>query len=359
MAAAVLVVAGMAAAAQAQDEYILRYKHPEAGDAITLHTTSHVVGTLQGLGVGGQKMTQKVQQWMKGECLEVNEDGVATVHLTFERFAMDLNVGGRHVTFDSAAAPSSQPDKEDPAQPAVRKILAGMFSGKGLTATVTSEGRCLKIEGMDEILEGMKDMPGNEQVAKLFKESMTEDALADDWFSNTTWLPKKPVRVGDVWSSERRMKMGPLGEGLAKSRNRLLGVETIEGRRIARIGQTMNMELSPNPAGMGISGAENMKMKIVCLGGTGTRLWDLDRGYVVRAQESSPLELTLEFGSTTQPSAAVKMTQKFNYSTTVEVVGDDVAAKLRTTEKPKPTAVAPGNGTVEMGAPTTQPAAAK
>jgi hypothetical protein len=355
IAAAVLAVTGMTAVAQAQDEYTLQYKHPKAGEAVVLHNVNHVVGTIQGIGFGTVKMTQKTQQWMRIECLEIDDEGTAKIRVAFDRFVMDIDMGGKHVSFDSAEAPSSQPSQEDPTKQNLRKSLGGMFTGKGLTGTVTAEGKCLKMEGIDEFVEGMKDMPGGEQMGKVIKDSMVEN-VKEQWFGKTSWLPGKAVRIGDIWSSEQRMKMGPMGEVIIKSRNKLLGIETVDGRRIARVGQTVNMEVTPDFAGMKMPGAENMKMKITSQGGKGTWLWDLDKGCVVKMQQNAPMELTMEFGSTTQPSASVKMTQKFNYTTVVETVGDEAANKLLPLEAPKPPAVEPAKSMLDMGT-TTQPAA--
>lgn len=345
MMAAVLAVAGMTLAAQAQDEYTIQYKHPKAGETVVLHNTSHVVGTITGMGIGSTKMTQKIQQWIKMECLEINDEGVATLRMTFDRMAMDMDMGGQHMHFDSAEPPSSQPDKENPAEEAIRKSMGGIFTGKSLTATVTAEGKCLKMDGLDELLEGMKDMPGGEQMAKMLRESMSENAK-EQWFGKTTWLPAKPVRIGDIWTSDQRMKLGPLGEVIMKAKNKLLGVDVVDGRHIARVGQTANMEMSPDLAGTKMPGAENMKMKMTSQGGTGTWLWDLDSGRMIKMQQNAPMEMAVEFGSTTQPSATMKMTQKFTYSSVTELVGDELAARLLPTETPK----AP---------PATQPAAAK
>ncbi len=349
MAATVVAVTAMATAAWAQEEYVLQYGLPKPGEPVVMHSVTHIAGAMQGMGIGVQKMTQKIQQWIKLECLEVDSDGIAKVRMTFERMAMDMNFFGKSARFDSADPPSSQPGKDD-ASEAMRKGTGLMFAGKSLTATVTPEGKCLKLEGIDEMFEGMKDFPGGESMLQSLKESMSENVMSNQLL-NTQWVPKKPVRIGETWSTEQRMKMGPIGEVTVKSRNKLLAVETIDGRRIARIGQTTNMEVASTPGGSKLPGMENVQIKMTSLGGTGTWLWDLDKGRMVGAQQNAPLEMSTEFGSATQPSASFKIGAKANYSTAIEIVGDPIAAGLLPPETPKAPASEPSRGVLEMAAP--------
>ncbi len=353
---AVLAMAGMAATVQAQDEYVLQNKQLGPGEARTLHTIAHIVGAIQGMGIGNLKMTQKVQQWMKMECLEVSEDGTTRIRIGFDRFAMEMDMAGKQVKFDSADPASAVlPSQDEQAREKMTKSMGGMYTGKGLTATVTAEGKCLKLEGLDEMFEGMKDMPGGEQMAKSIKESMSENLMKNESLGGNGWLPKKPVRIGEVWSSEQRMKMGPLGEVISKTRNKLLGVETIDGRRIARVGQTMNMEMNPDFGFMKMPGAENVHMKMITEGGTGTWLWDLDNGYMIKMLQNAPMEMSVEFGSTTQPSVSMGIKAKINYSSVAEIVGDEVAAKLLPIEMPKAPPIEKAKTMLDVG--TTQPAA--
>ncbi len=352
---AAVLAAAMATTARAQEEYVLQYKHPKVGEPVVQHVSGHVVGTFTGLGVGTMKMTQKVGQWIRLECLEVNEDGSAKLRMSFQRFAMDMDVGPTHVSFDSAEPPSSQPDKEDPAKKALRQVAGAMVSGKGLTAVVTAEGKCLKIEGVDEMFSGIKDIPGGEQMGKALKEGMLENAASDDWCGQGVALPKRPVRIGEVWSGERRMNMGPMGKMLAKSKNKLLGVETVNGRHIARIAQTINMEMTPDLGSVArMPGMENVQMRMVSQGGTGTLLWDIDKARLIKMQQTAPLEMNVDFGSTTQPSASVRMSAKFHYSQVARLEGDDLADKLLPTDEPKAAPVAPAAG--ETAAPAGSPA---
>lgn len=356
--AAVLAAVGMAATVQAQEEYVLQCKQLGQGEARTLHTIAHIVGTIQGMGIGNLKMTQKVQQWITMECLEVGEDGTTRIHMGFDRYAMDMDIAGKQVKFDSADPASVvMPSQDEKAREKMIKSMSGMFTGKGLTATVTADGKCLKFEGLDEMFDSMKDMPGGEQMIKSLKESMSENLMKNESLGGHGWLPKKPVRIGEVWSSEQRMKMGPLGEVISKTRNKLLGVETINGRRIARVGQTMNMEMNPDFGFMKMPGAENMHMKMITEGGTGTWLWDLDSGYMVKMLQNAPMEMSVEFGSTTQPSASMGIKAKINYSQVAEIVGDEVAAKLLPVEMPKAPPIEKAKTMLDVG--TTQPAEAE
>jgi hypothetical protein len=360
----VLAATYVAGAVQAPQEYNIRYKHPKPGEPVVMQITNDVVGTMS-FGLGTQSMTQKTRQWIKTECMGIDPDGIAKVRMTFERFAMDMNVGPVHMTFDSADEPApdptSQPSGKSPtpltmAQTMVKAMTKAMV-GHTLTATIGPDGKCLKMEGMKEMFDRMfKDMPGGEQFAKPFKEVFSEDSFKDQFFGSLSWLPTKPVRIGDVWNTEQRIKMGPMGETVLKGKNKLLSVETIDGRRTARVGVTMNMEMGNGADGFKVAG-RTVKTKMTSTGGTGTWLWDLDRSRMIKLQQTYPMEMTTETGTSSQPGESFTMTQKVNYATTVELVGDELAARLLPDATPKVPAVqqpkaVPVVGTATQPAPT-------
>jgi hypothetical protein len=353
MAAAVMgliwPVAGLA-----QEEYALQYKHMKPGESMLMKTTNNMVGTMQVPGMGTQSLAQKQQQWLKQECLAIDESGNATVRTTFERVAQDSSIGPMRINFDTANPPASQPGGDSPAL-AMQKAMGSAMVGHSIEAVMTSEGKCLKMTGMQEMMDSMfKEMPGGKEAAGAMKEMFSEDNFKQQFANATTWLPTKPVRIGEVWSTELRMKLGPIGEMVMKSKNKLLSVETIDGRHIARVGTTSNMEIGNGGEGMKIAG-QTMKMKMTSTGGTGAWLWDLDRARMIRLQQICPMDMTMDMGSTSQPNDSFKMTQKLNYSTAMTVVGDELAEKLLPTETVKAPPVTPAKSMLEAGA--TQPAA--
>jgi len=363
MMTAVLTAAYVVGAVQAPQEYDIRYKHFKPGEAVVMQITNDVVGTMS-FGFGTQNMTQKTRQWARMECLQIEPDGIAKVRMTFERMAMDMNVGPFRMAFDSADEPAPQPASQPTSTPTdmaslqdtmVRGMTRALV-GHSLTATISPDGKCLKLEGMKEMFDKMfKEMPGAEQFGKTFKEMFSEDTFKDQLFGTATWLPTRPVRIGEVWNIEQRMRMGPMGNAVVKGKNRLLSVETIDGRRIARVAVTMNMEMGEGAEGLKVAG-QTVKTKMTSTGGTGTWLWDLDRARMIKSQQICPMEMTMQTGSSSQPGESFTITQKLNYATTVEYIGDELAARLLPDETPKAPGTQEAKAAHQMGT-ATQPTA--
>lgn len=329
LAVTILWLAGVAVAVQAQDTVSITYKPMKPGEVVRTRMGTDMVGTMSGMGPGSQNMTQKNDQWMKMECLGADPAGVTTVRMTFERMAMTMNIGPMTVAFDSA-------DKDRSATQMAFNPAARMFEamvGKSVTMRFDPQGKCLGVTGLREMMDDVfKQVPGGEQMAKLMESMLSDDAIMER-FGYIGWLPKKPVAVGDTWTTQQDMSAGPMGKVVMKGKNKLIGIETVNGRRCARVATTTNMEMGNEDKPYEVKGM-HVQMHMTSTGGTGSWLWDIDRGQMVLMKTTAPVEITTEAqpqASQTQPTNNFKMVQKMTYTTTVELVeGDPNRIPLKT-----------------------------
>lgn len=318
LAVTILCLAGWTGAAQAQESVNIAYKPFKPGEVLRTHTSTDTVGTVSGLGPGGQNMTQKADQWMKMECLDTDAAGVTTIRITFERMGMTMNVGPIRMAYDSA-------DKDAASSPTSINPIARMFDamiGKSMTARVDPQGKALEVTGYRDIMNGVfEKAPGGQQMAKMMESILSDDTIMEK-FGYFTWLPKKPVQVGETWPSQQEMQMGPLGKIVMKGKNKLIGIETVNGHRCARVATTMNMEMDNADKPYEIDG-KRLQMQMTSTGGTGSWLWDLDRGRMLQMKTTTPMEMTLRTrapASQSQPADGLKMVQKLTYTTVMEEV---------------------------------------
>ncbi len=196
-----------------------------------------------------------------------------------------MTLGPITMSYDSAHKQDAMQEKLNP----MAKTIGAMV-GKSLTATFDADGNCLSIEGFREMMQdAFKNIPGGKEMAKAFIPD-DKEAAAQQFFGTAEILPKHPVKIGDIWSSQQKLRLGPLGEVVTKTKSKLIGIETVDGRRFARVAMTMNMDLDNSDKPMEIAGTK-MKIHHECRGGTGSYLWDLDRHLMVRMKQTYPMEM--------------------------------------------------------------------
>lgn len=315
------------AAAATQEQYSIHYVQMKPGEVLRNYVGTYVTGTITGVGPAMRDMNQKVEQWMRVECLEVDEQGTATCRVTFERMAMTMTMGTRTVSYDSAAS-TSQPS--DPAQAILRRSF-GALVGKGITVKISKQGQPLEVTGMTELMEAAwSDVPGGKHMARMFEGVFNEGAIKDNWFGGIEQLPREPVTVGGTWSSEQRTHMGPLGQVRVKSRHKLMEVKSESGRHVAIVATTTNMEMGEGASGLSLppdAGGGKMDLRMTSQGGKGSWRWDLRRGRMLEMTTTGPFELTADMQSPANPDKPVRITQKAEVTTTTRLLeGNEDAA---------------------------------
>jgi hypothetical protein len=277
--------------------------------------------------------------------------------MTFERMAMTMNAGPIAMTYDSADRDAAA--SQSAFNPAVKMFDA--MVGKSFTARIDAQGKCLEVNGLKGLMDDVfKQVPGGQQTAKMM-ESMFSDNIIMEKFGHIEWLPKKPVKIGDSWSTQYEMSMGPMGKMIMKGKNKLIGVEMVNGRRCARVAATTNMEMGNPDKPYEVNGV-GVQMHMTSTGGTGSWLWDVDRGLMVQMKTTAPMEITTEAqpqASQTQPANSFKMVQKMTYTTTVELVEGDPNKIGPKADASQPKTGRPAARCETAGAAASQPAAAK
>lgn len=315
---ATLLLAAATAGGQAEDQIELKYVQLKPGEVQYMHMVQDTVGTMEGMGPVAQTMAQKFETWMRMDCLGVDADGVATIRLTYDRVAMSMNMGPIKMAFDSA----KKDDPEAANNPIVAPFAGALSAMAGLSfeARIDPQGKCLEVKGVSEAIEAMtKDMPGGEQMAELFASFMSEESMKDNWAGAIWKTPNSKVRIGEVWSDERRMPLGPMGEQVIKIKYKLLGTEVYKGRSCAKIGGTLAMGMGTPPEGMKVPGGGQMKMQMTAQDGKSLILWDYARGRMMSSKMSLPVEIVMEMANP-KLEQPMKMTQKMTISLSAETL---------------------------------------
>ena len=333
--AIVLVMGVCLGAVMAADVVELKYVPSKVGETCYVHVTVETAGTMEGVLPTPQQFSQRIEHWMKYECVAVDTKGVTTERMTFERVVAMMNAGPMTMSYDSA-----QPEVGGVGAEVLGKSLGAMV-GLSLEGRIDVDGRCIEVTGVKEMIDKlMAGMPGGSQAAAMIHGMLSEDVVKDEWFSTARIVPGRKVTVGEVWSKDRSMEMGAFGKMEMKQKFKLLGVERYQGRRCAKIGTTSSMAMATDTSKSGVPGMfgpMEMKMSMAGEQGKGVVVWDIDRGMLVQSTELIPLTIDMQMKDPTDPNApGMTVTQKLTTTTTVELLDklpDVPSAKTATTGK--------------------------
>jgi hypothetical protein len=188
--------AGSPAAAGGPDKLDLHF-HFQKGQTYHLIPTVEEKST-QVVDGEDQVTTNTVVLGQTLEVLSVNDDGSATIKVTFGPTATKNEGPQSTYAFDSTDPPKDLP------MPAVGLALV---VGKSYTVTMTPAGEIVKMEGVDALIETMVGaLPDDEEIRASMRESLGhqfgEDALKELLANITAPFPGKPVAVGDSWTQK-------------------------------------------------------------------------------------------------------------------------------------------------------------
>jgi len=141
-------------------------------------------------------ITMLMRFGMHNEVLNVDDAGTIKLKTTYESVAFESHMtdGGKiniTVNYDSKKPPKKAPAGEE----AMTELV-----GQSLIMTISSQGKIVKIEGMDAIVQkimaGRKDTVERDLTSKKFKESIGDRGK---FTSNMVFFPELPVAIGDSW----------------------------------------------------------------------------------------------------------------------------------------------------------------
>ena len=331
----VVVVMGVCpAAVMAADVAELKHLPSKLGEMCYLHGTVEAVGTIEGMGPTPQQFSQRIEQWMKRECVAVDAKGVTTERMTYERVAVTMSAGPMTTSYDSA-----RPEAGGSGAEALGKWV-GALVGLSIEGRIDADGRCIEVRGVKEMMEKLTAGMGGDGLAASMVQGMISEDGVKDKFGTASILPGRQVKVGEVWSKDRSMAMGPLGTLEMKQKFKLLAVEQYQGRRCARIGTTSSLGMAADTSKSGVPGMfgpMDVTMSMAGEQGKGVVMWDIDRGMLVQSTESMPLTTEMQMKAPTDANApGMTVTQKLTTTTTVEMLDKLPAvpsAKMPTTGK--------------------------
>lgn len=215
------------------------------------------------MDMGGMQISQEMLFRWLWDVTDVGADGTGTMKATYERVKMKMD-GPMAAEYDSESG-------KKPADTDFMGRIMASFVGKSLTLQMSKQGQCLKMEGMEKLMDSaLKELPEEMQaMAAMMKASMTDDYSKSMMQLHFGFLPKTAVAKGDTWDDKASLSMGMLGKMDLKSKSTL---KEIRDGKEAVIGQETKFEFKPGDGGpMGPMEVTEAKLK-------NEVVWLLDKG---------------------------------------------------------------------------------
>lgn len=161
------------------------------------------------------------------------EEGVRTVETSYNAIHLFTKVPGIEIDIDTDN-PGVDNGKNSMAENPIG-LMTRMFQGlvnKKFTVKINEEGKVLKVQGFDRIIDGMVDslgLTGQEKATALLSlKSQFSDQVIKDQFAQMFYIfPNKEVKVGDSWEKSYETG-GNLGAGYTTTYT----VKEIEGTHV-------------------------------------------------------------------------------------------------------------------------------
>jgi hypothetical protein len=294
----------------------LRY-HWAKGDEIRYRVTQETETTMTGLpGVGEMTTGQKTVQAQRLTVNDVAADGTATLSMTFESNRMEVSSPMGTMVYDSTA-----PDPKaasDPAMGAMAK-LAGAMIGETITVVMTPTGAVHKIEGMSRIAEKIvKEFPQDPSAGGMMqalKTTLSDEAMRSTLEQNFVQFPANAVTPGQTWTRQFAMTNPVVGTLRASVTSTFKGLETTDGRELARVATSVTIK--PETPG-GMPGVMGMTVQIGDGTAEGDVQFDVKRGRMHHTMLKSILPMSMSM--TAPDGSPVNIDGVVKNTTTVSLV---------------------------------------
>ncbi len=158
------------------------------------------------MAFGDQKMEQKVAMTMDTTMtIRAHENGkYKRVTIKYDRVAMDMNMGGQAMKYDSAKAGDASADPLG-----VGKSL-GVIVGKDVKFVMDEKDEVIEVENLDAMI---KEMTAANPMAAMFGQIFSKDTLKGMMKQGALYgSPGKPVKAGDSWPFVFSLAMPPIGK---------------------------------------------------------------------------------------------------------------------------------------------------
>jgi hypothetical protein len=178
--------------AKAQDKVLLRMNlHQGQTFDQGMDMESKSSETIQNQRMDTTTTTQFV---LHNEVLAVDDDGNMKLKLTYQKIKFTSQG-----TFAGKAMPPQSYDSQNPP----KKIAAGLESvaglvGMSLVATISPQGKTLKVEGMESVIQRLLSGTKDPQQRAVMQKTLTQTLEAASKFSTgTVRFPESPIAIGD------------------------------------------------------------------------------------------------------------------------------------------------------------------
>jgi len=158
--------------------------------------------TKQTMKVMGNTVTQTQKQTFYFSWKAIEQIGDKwTIEQKIIGVAMDIDIGGSKITYDSKKENTNNP-------------LAEFFKAlEGATFTLTLNTKNYKVEGIKGREEFLKKLVGaNPQMKPLLDTILSEEALKEMAEPTFAVVPADPVIKGKSWDKTTKLDMGPIGK---------------------------------------------------------------------------------------------------------------------------------------------------
>ena len=196
----------------------LRYQFEKGATLRYLNTTENKT---EG---GMMNFNQHQEQGLLWEVQEVDAEGTATIHITYESVKARMESPQGVMEFDSTKDEGSGGD------PFGQTMSA--FVGKTVAMKVDPFGKVLEVDGFSAILEpALKDNP----MADFVRGTFNDEAMGQMMQNSMALLPDTEPEVGDSWSQAYSAPAGMLGTMSVDVKNSIDSIQEVAGDKLAKI----------------------------------------------------------------------------------------------------------------------------
>ena len=280
-----LLSSGAVFAAQGTE---LRWKL-EAGTDLVYRNSMRTEAELpQGMG----SATTDVEMTQRWSVLEVTGDGDATIRVTMDRVRMSMVTPMGTMGVDSADEASTGSPLD-----ALKAI-----AGTSFTMVLEPRGGLLEISGVEELRETLGAGVSDPALTAILDQTLSEEALRNQWAQGGTALPDEAVGVGSTWDHTATIANPITG---ATTVALAYEVESIDGDLVV-IGNTGTISLEPGATPQLPFPVEFGDSAMV-----GTITFDTGRGLMTVNESTMNMQMSMSIGGQTNViDSAVTMTME-------------------------------------------------
>ncbi|NIA17293.1 MAG: hypothetical protein GWO86_02985 [Planctomycetes bacterium] len=157
------------------------------------------------------KMSQLIAMGLVSEVLDVNDDGIISIKMTYETMKGKMEGPMGVIEFDS-----TKPQEDDVNNPQAQ-MVSGMYNamvGAEIVMKYNSKGDVVGIEGFDAMMDKMAEGLGTSDpnitkgMKDTFRKLMSEDKIEQTSNGTMAAFPDGPVGVGDIWYDTMSLDIG-------------------------------------------------------------------------------------------------------------------------------------------------------